>query len=248
MAARSAARSWSPRSRSSSASLVGAVLIILSGVIGPAATFDPTLPITAYGALLEGSLGSPKAIANTLNSATPLIFAGLSVAFGFRAGLFNIGANGQLLVGAFCARWSARSRACPVPIAIVAALFAGAIGGAAWGFIPGALKAWRGAHEVVTTIMLNSTAYLLLNLLASTTFKDPGATFPRTPDIQPAAVLGIIVADTRLHGGIIIGVLTAIADLVPAVQDRARLRDPDRRRERQRRALRRHPAGLHHRS
>lgn len=189
--------------------LVGAILIIVSGLIGPTATFDPTLPVTAYGALLEGSLGTQKAIANTLNSATPLIFAGLSVAFGFRAGLFNIGANGQLLVGAFCAAIVGTIPGLPFPIAILTALVAGALGGAAWGFIPGALKAWRGAHEVVTTIMLNSTAYLLLNLLASTTFKDQGATFPRTPDIQPAAVLPIILETTRLHAGILIAILAA---------------------------------------
>jgi simple sugar transport system permease protein len=189
----------------------GAILIILSGVIGPAATFDPTLPITAYGALLEGSLGNPKAIANVLNTATPLIFAGLSVSFAFRAGLFNIGGNGQFLVGAFCAAIVGAKVGLPFPIAIVVAILAGALGGALWGFIPGALKAWRGAHEVVTTIMLNSTAALLLQVLASTTFKDPGATFPRTPDILPDAVLGIILTDTRLHGGIIIAILTAVA-------------------------------------
>lgn len=191
--------------------LVGAVLIVVSGVIGPSATLDLTLPVTAYGALLEGSLSNPKAIANVLNSATPLIFAGLSVAFGFRAGLFNIGANGQFLVGAFCAAVVGAIPGIPFPLAIVAAILAGALGGAAWGFIPGALKAWRGAHEVVTTIMLNSTAYLLLNLLASTAFKDPTATFPRTTDVEPAAVLGIIVENTRLHGGIVIAVLTAVA-------------------------------------
>jgi simple sugar transport system permease protein len=191
--------------------LVGAVLIIISGLIGPSATFDPTLPFTAYGALLQGSLGNAKAIANTLNSATPLIFAGLSVAFGFRAGLFNIGANGQFLVGAFCAAIVGTVPGLPFPIAILAAVVAGAIGGAAWGFIPGALKAWRGAHEVVTTIMLNSTAYLLLNLVASTTFKDPGATFPRTPDIQAAAVLPILIENTRLHAGILVAVATALA-------------------------------------
>ncbi len=191
--------------------LVGAILIIVSGLIGPSATFDPTLPITAYGALLEGSVSNPKAIANTLNSTTPLIFAGLSVAFALRAGLFNIGANGQLLVGGFCAALAGTAAGLPGPLAIFAALVAGAVGGALWGFIPGALKAWRGAHEVVTTLMLNSTAFLLLSLLASSTFKDPGATFPRTPDIQPAAVLGVILADTRLHAGIIIAVFTAIA-------------------------------------
>jgi simple sugar transport system permease protein len=191
--------------------LVGAVLIVVSGVIGPAQTFDPTLPITAYGALLDGALGGPKAIANTLNSATPLIFAGLSVAFGFRAGLFNIGANGQFLVGAFCAAMVGTAVALPFPLAFLLAILAGGLGGAAWGFIPGALKAWRGAHEVVTTIMLNSVAYLLLNLLASRVFKDPTATFPRTSDINVGAVLPIILENTRLHGGMILAVITAIA-------------------------------------
>jgi ABC-type uncharacterized transport system permease subunit len=190
--------------------LVGAVLIILSGVIGPAKTFDLTLPITAYGALLEGALGGPRAIANTLNSATPLIFAGLAVAFGFRAGLFNIGANGQLLVGAFCAAIVGTTLQLPFPLALALAIFAGGVGGALWGFIPGALKAWRGAHEVVTTIMLNSVAYLLLNLLASSVFKDPTATFPRTSDIGSGAVLPIILENTRLHGGIILAVISAV--------------------------------------
>jgi ABC-type uncharacterized transport system permease subunit len=190
---------------------VGAILIILSGLIGPAGVFDPTLPFTAYGALLQGSVGSLRAIANTLNAATPLILAGLSVAFGFRAGLFNIGANGQFLVGGFCAAIIGASVGVPFPIAILLSLLAGALGGAAWGFIPGALKAWRGAHEVVTTIMLNSVAYLLLNLLASTTFKDPGATFPRTPDIRPDAALPLILEGTRLHAGILVALITAVA-------------------------------------
>jgi len=190
--------------------LVGAVLIIISGLIGPSQTLDLTLPITAYAAVLEGALGSPKAIANTLNAATPLIFTGLSVAFGFRAGLFNIGANGQLLIGAFTAAIVGTIAGIPFPIAMLLALVAGALGGAFWGFIPGALKAWRGAHEVVTTIMLNYVAYLLLNLLASSTFKDQGATFPRTPDINPAAALPIILADTRLHLGIVFALLTAV--------------------------------------
>jgi general nucleoside transport system permease protein len=190
--------------------LVGAVLIVISGLIGPAGTLDLTLPFVAYGALLEGALGGPKAIANTLNAATPLIFTGLSVAFGFRAGLFNIGANGQLLVGAFCAALAGTIPGLPFPLAMFAALAAGFAGGAAWGFIPGALKAWRGAHEVVTTIMLNSIAFLLLNLLASQVFNDPAATFPRTPDVRPEAVLPIILADTRLHAGIIFALITAV--------------------------------------
>ena len=83
--------------------------------------------------------------------------------FGFRAGLFNIGANGQFLIGAFFAAIVGSTPHRPVPLRLLLALFAGFVGGALWGFIPGVLKAWRGAHEVVTTIMLNYVAYLLLN-------------------------------------------------------------------------------------
>lgn len=190
--------------------LVGAILIVISGLIGPAQTLDLTLPLTAYGAVLEGALGGPKAIANTFNAATPLIFTGLSVAFGFRAGLFNIGANGQLLMGAFLSAIIGSIVGIPFPIALLLAILAGAVGGAIWGFIPGVLKAWRGAHEVVVTIMLNSTAYLLLNLLASQVFNDPAATFPRTAPVSPDAILPIILADTRLHGGIILALITAV--------------------------------------
>ena len=190
---------------------VGAILIIISGLLGPEHVFDLTLPIQAYGAMIEGALGGPKQIANTLNSATPLIFTGLAVAFGFRAGLFNIGANGQFLIGAFCAALFGTIAGIPFPIAMLLSMAVGALGGAAWGFIPGALKAWRGAHEVVTTIMLNSVAYLLLNLLASQVFADPTASFPRTPDVKPEAMLPIILPDTRLHAGIIVALLTALA-------------------------------------
>lgn len=207
--------------------IVGALLILLSSAVSEQG-FDPTLPITAYLALLDGSLICEggfvdqgfgcedgildlRAVGNTLNSATPLILAGLSVAFGFRAGLFNIGAQGQFFVGAFGAAIAGAYLNLPFPIHLLVALAGGFLGGAFWGFIPGLLKAWRGAHEVVTTIMLNTIAALGLNLLASTTFKDPNATFPRTPDVHPEALLGTILEGTRLHGGIVIAVLTAVA-------------------------------------
>jgi simple sugar transport system permease protein len=101
------------------------------------------LPITAYGALLEGSLGSIRGIGNTLNATTPLILTGLSVAFAFRAGLFNIGAPGQFFVGAFVAAIVGAGIGLPFPLLLLLSLFMGFLGGAAWGFIPGALKAWR---------------------------------------------------------------------------------------------------------
>jgi simple sugar transport system permease protein len=194
---------------------VGAILIVLSGAIKPDGVLDFTLPITAYGAMIDGALWNDeglnlRGVGNALNAATPLILAGLSVAFAFRAGLFNIGANGQFLVGAFCAAIVATNMVnVPILVALPLSIAAGAVGGGLWGLIPGALKAWRGAHEVVTTIMLNNVAGLLLNLLASTTFRDPGATFPRTPDIQPGTDLPVILEGTRLHAGIFIALLAA---------------------------------------
>lgn len=196
---------------------VGAVLIIVSGMLVPDGQFDPTLPITAYGALIEGSLWDAdglnmRGIGNTLNAATPLILTGLSVAFGFRAGLFNIGAQGQFFLGGFAAAIvGTQLVGVPFPVAMLIAVLAGAAGGAIWGFIPGILKAWRGAHEVVVTIMLNSVAALFLNYLASDPFKDPSATFPRTPDVQPGALLPILLDGTRLHGGIFLALIVAVA-------------------------------------
>ena len=189
--------------------LVGAALILLSSALSKEG-FDPWLPITAYAALLEGSLGSMRGIGNTLNATTPLILTGLSVAFAFRAGLFNIGAQGQFFVGAFTAAVVGANVDLPFPLALLFSLFMGFLGGAAWGFIPGALKAWRGAHEVVVTIMLNSIAALGLNLLASTWFKDPGASFPRTPDVHPEAMLPILVEGTKMHAGIIVALVAAV--------------------------------------
>ena len=206
---------------------VGAILIWLSSALS-AEGFDFFLPFKAYLALLDGSIfcaegfveGSIvcgpggildfRAIGNTLNAATPLILAGLSVAFGFRAGLFNIGAQGQFYLGAFGAAIVGAAIGLPFPLALFVSLFAGFLFGGFWGFIPGALKAWRGAHEVVTTIMLNTIAALGLNLLASTWFKDPNATFPRTPDINPDAALPILIEGTRMHAGIIVALIAAV--------------------------------------
>jgi simple sugar transport system permease protein len=189
--------------------LLGAILIVFSELMA-GHELDLAVPITAYRALLQGSLSDLRAIGNTLNIATPLIFAGLAVAFGFRAGLFNIGANGQFLMGAFFAVVVGAAPIAEGPLHLLLAIFAGFVGGMLWGFIPGVLKAWRGAHEVVTTIMLNYVAYLLLQQLASRMFRDPTATFPKTRDIAPDAALPILVEGTRMHAGIIFAVIAAV--------------------------------------
>jgi simple sugar transport system permease protein len=113
-------------------------------------------PLAVYRLLLSGTWGNGYGIGQVLFKTTPLIFTGLSVALALRAGLFNIGAEGQLTVGAFLtALVGAHAAALPAVVAVPLALAAGALGGAFVGAIAGALKAWRGAHEVINTIMLN---------------------------------------------------------------------------------------------
>lgn len=147
---------------------------------------------SAYSALLEGSLLDPHTlshaistghgwdavftpISETLVSATPLILAGLGVAIGFSTGLFNIGAQGQLICGALAALWVGFAVHVPIGIHIPLVIIAGAVGGAVAGFIPGILKARTGAHEVIITIMLNYVfLYLLAYLLTVAPFTQPG--------------------------------------------------------------------------
>jgi simple sugar transport system permease protein len=160
--------------------LIGAIILLISGAS----------PIEAYAALWKGAFGSPQAIQRTLEKSTPLIFSGLAVAFAFKAGLFNIGAQGQLLVGAIAAAWVGFSiEGLPAIIHAPLALLAGGAAGALYGAIPGALKAYTGAHEVITTIMLNYVAINFTDFLADGPWKDtsPGNVVARTPLILPSA-------------------------------------------------------------
>ncbi|HYM84303.1 MAG TPA: hypothetical protein VEY67_09155, partial [Candidatus Dormibacteraeota bacterium] len=145
--------------------VVGAVMIIVAELLVPGRSFDLFLPLTAYWSLFNGAVGSGEGIVSTLVFTTPLILGGLAVGLGFKGGLFNIGAQGQFLIGALAAVavGVAVSTAPPI-VAIPLALAAGLLGGALWGFIPGVLKAVSGAHEVVTTIMLN---YIAVGVLAA---------------------------------------------------------------------------------
>jgi ABC-type uncharacterized transport system permease subunit len=184
--------------------VVGAVIIIASELFLPNHAFDPFLPITSYLALLDGSFGQESAIVNTLVSTTPLLLGGLAVAIGFKAGLFNIGAEGQFRMGALgaVAVGVAVSDAPPI-VAIPVALAGGMLAGAAWGFIPGFLKAISGAHEVVTTIMLNYVAGSVLAWAVTGPLAVPQSPSPVTYAVGNAAYpiligrnghLGILVA------------------------------------------------------
>jgi simple sugar transport system permease protein len=141
-------------------------------------------PAAVLPLLFHQGLASRDGFARVLFDATPLILTGLSVAYAFRAGLFNIGAEGQLYIGAFCATGLALALpGLPRWLALPAAVLAAALGGAFWGAIPGWLRARFGVHEVINTIMLNFIAVGLTGYLVERHLKEPGQMIPHTPTI-----------------------------------------------------------------
>ncbi len=165
----------------------------------------------AYKALFQGSLGSVSAISETLFAATPLILAGLAVAVGFQAGLFNIGVNGQMLIGGMFGLWVAFSIELPAIIHIPLAVGAAIVGGALWAGIAGVLRARTGAHEVITTIMLNFIAIFLVSwLLKTSLFQAPGRNDPISKPAHASAQFPTLFGDFRLHIGFLIA-LAAVA-------------------------------------
>ena len=177
--------------------IIGGIIIWISG----------SNPIEAYVALFKGALGSPEAIQRTLEKATPLIFGGLAVAFAFKAGLFNIGGQGQLLMGAIVAAYIGFAfDGLPFIIHMPLALLGGSLAGAAYASIAGFLKAYTGAHEVITTIMLNYIAINITDYLSNGPWKDEGI-IARTPKILETAA---IPTWGFLPAGFLMAVLMAI--------------------------------------
>lgn len=168
----------------------------------------------SYAALAQGSVGSLRAISETLVAATPLILTGLAVALPFRAGLFNIGAEGQVILGGAVAGLAGFAlTGLPGVIHLPLALVAGVLGGALIGFIPGILKARTGAHEVITTIMLNNIAgFLLTWLLLTDLFRRPDRADPISKSIEESASLPLLFgASNRVNAGLIVALLAAAA-------------------------------------
>jgi simple sugar transport system permease protein len=160
----------------------------------------------AYRALFLGAFGSVRAISETLFTATPLILAGLAVAVGFRAGLFNIGARGQMFMGGLSALWVGLHVELPAVVHIPLAIVAAIVGGGIWGGIAGLLKARTGAHEVITTIMLNFVAaYFTLYILKTPLFQEEGSNLPQSAPIPESARLPTLFgAEYRVNIGLLI--------------------------------------------
>jgi len=187
---------------------IGAIFVLLSG-------HDP---ISAYGNLFRGAFGSPYDISETLIQTIPLILAGLSVAVAFRTGLFNIGAESQLLIGAVGAGAAgARFADLPGPLLFPLVLVAGVGAGAAWGAIAGYLKAVRGVNEVITTIMQNYIVVFVMHwLLQNGPMTAPNALgTPASAPVGAGAILPIIIPNeivplTRLHAGIFLAIAAVV--------------------------------------
>jgi simple sugar transport system permease protein len=182
--------------------------LVLGALTMLATEVEPATIVKSYVALVRGSLGSMNALSETLTAATPLVLAGLGMALGFRAGLFNIGAEGQVLVGGMAAAIAGFSLpGMPMFLHLPLALLAGALAGALYASIAGWLKASTGAHEVITTIMLNLSSYLLIDyMLRLSWIQRPGRSDPISNSVLSSAelprLLSWIDPNLRVHGGL----------------------------------------------
>ena len=176
----------------------------------------------AYAALFQGAVFDTAAqtpqrairpLTETMTMSVPLILAGLGLGIGFRAGLFNIGAQGQIILGGIFAGWVGFTLDLPVVVHVVLAVVAAALGGALWAGIAGVLKARTGAHEVIVTIMLNSIAlYLVGYLLTTSAFQRGGSNNPISPPIAETALYPHLLGPQfRLHAGFLVALVAAVA-------------------------------------
>lgn len=184
--------------------LAGAILMIVIG----------KNPISGYAYLFRGGLMNAERIGNTLATATPLILTGLSVAFAFRTGLFNIGAAGQMLIGGLCATAIGLTFSWPRPLLLVAISFSAILGGAAWGIIPGLLKAKFNVNEVVSTIMMNWIAYWSVYYIIPYYFKGEyleteSARLPEAASLK-APWLTSLFAGSYINLGLFLGILAVV--------------------------------------
>lgn len=176
---------------------------------------------SAYYAIFQGAVFNTSAdsftqaiapFMQTLTAATPLLFAGLGIGIGFRAGLFNIGAQGQIIIGATLGAMVGFMWHLPFPLHLILAVIGCLLGGALWGFIPGILKAKTGAHEVITTIMLNYIALQLVSwLLSLEAFQREGSDNPQSPVLDDSALYPkLFGSQFQLHWGFVLALLAAV--------------------------------------
>lgn len=177
--------------------LVGAVIIAALGKD----------PVRGYFMLFYGSLGSPQKIAQSLVTACPLIFTSLAAAFAYKCGVYNLGGEGQFIMGAVAAAAFCALTGVEGVVGTLGALAVGAAAGAAWGALPGVMKISRGLNEMITSIMLNYVATLFMGFVYTTALRD--GTTPQTPAVAESVQLSRMSDVFRIHPGVIIAVALA---------------------------------------
>ncbi|MFG6118311.1 ABC transporter permease [Thalassobacillus sp. B23F22_16] len=168
-------------------------------------------PLTGYLSLWEGAFGDSYFFGETLRQVTPYILSGLAVAFAFRTGLFNIGVEGQVIMGWLASVWVGLAIDAPMITHLPLAILAAALAGAAWGFLPGLLKAKLGVHEVIVTIMMNYIALYTSNALVRNVISDGQDRTERIPETASLTSewLAALTQYSRLHYGLLIALFAA---------------------------------------
>lgn len=181
---------------------LGAILLFIAGVD----------PVYAYQALFIGAFGSLHAIAETLVKTTPFLIIGLGITIAFKCKFWNIGAEGQLVIGAILATWIGLFlKNLPALVVIPLAMIFGFIGGAFWAIMPAFLKVKFGINDIITTLMMNYLAILGLNYLVRGPMIDPyGYGFPQSPLLPNSILLPKLIPGTRLHSGVLIALILAL--------------------------------------
>lgn len=187
-----------------------AILITFAVTAGPIAAAGAN-PLEAYAEFLIVPLTSRFSLLEVLVAATPILLTGTAVALAFRGGYWNIGAEGQLLVGAIAAAAIGQLAGLPQVVAIPLMIAGGAVGGALWALGPAVLRVRFGIDEVVTTLLLNPVALLLVNALLHGPWRDPVSGFPESPRIAETAEFPQLLDRSRLHLGFVVAVLVVIA-------------------------------------
>ncbi|MCL4299015.1 MAG: ABC transporter permease [Anaerolineae bacterium] len=159
-------------------------------------------PLGAYAALFDGAVGNVSALGTTITKALPLLIGGVGVTIAYRAGIFNIGVEGQIILGGIFATWvSTKVIGLPSWLHLILALTAGAIGGMTWAFLPGWLKAVRGINEVIVSLLMNFVAALLLSWIVRGPLQEPGQAYAKTAEVAESARLPLLWPELRLHLG-----------------------------------------------
>lgn len=186
-----------------------AMALVFGGVFLRLTGYDP---FEVYGLMFKGAFGSRYGLIETVVKATPILLATIGVSVAFRMLLWNIGAEGQIYMGAFAASWVALSFPDLPPLVLIPAMFiAGAVAGGLWALLPALPRAIWGVNEIITTLMLNYVAIYWVDYLVYGPWKDPkGFNFPLTPQFSQAAWLPCL-GTTRIHLGLLFGLATAVA-------------------------------------